>query len=529
MTSLLRQRPPRLHPIILAAALATPAALSAQAGGAQAEGAAATRASWDVTQPRGKTRDIDFTTTEGTWMSADLSPDRTWIAFDLLGHVYRMPAAGGEATALTQNSGVALNFQPRISPDGKSIAFITDRRGQYNLWIMNADGSNPRAIFTDLNATALEPAWTPDGNFIVVRKGGRGGGEGGPPAGSGLWMYHKDGGQGVQLVAAATGGGGGGGGGAANGAPSWPTVSADGRFLYYQVTMPVDSREPLAGAVQLRRFEFKTGETIDISAGESSGAAAGRFSSGGAAAPEISPDGRWLAFARQIPDGLLEFKGHKYGPRTALWLRDMSSGAERMVMDPIEPMVATAGKTLGILPRYRWASDGKSIVLMQGGKLRRLDVATRRRSRPCPSRRTVHRTISQMNRYEFRITDEPLAVKFFRWPTATADGGTIAFQAVGRIYVQDGEGGAPTRLTPSTFEPLEFAPAWSPDGRTLAFVTWDDTGRGHVWKVPARGGAPVSADEGAGRLRRSGVESGWAVGGRRARRGRDGARPHDDA
>src|SRR5689334_7395170 len=114
-------------------------------GGQQGENAAGGRTQWDVTQPRGKTRDIDFTTSEGTWMSADLSPDRTWIAFDLLGHVYRMPAAGGQATVLTQNSGVALNFQPRISPDGKLIAFISDRRAQYGLWVMNADGSNPRA------------------------------------------------------------------------------------------------------------------------------------------------------------------------------------------------------------------------------------------------------------------------------------------------------------------------------------------------------------------------------------------------
>ena len=44
--------------------------------------------------PRGKTREIDFTTTEGTWMSVDLSPDATWIVFDLLGHIYRMPVAG---------------------------------------------------------------------------------------------------------------------------------------------------------------------------------------------------------------------------------------------------------------------------------------------------------------------------------------------------------------------------------------------------------------------------------------------------
>jgi Tol biopolymer transport system component len=439
-------------------------------------------------QARGQTRDVDFTTSEGTWTSVDLSPDRTWIAFDLLGHIYRMPAAGGDATVLTQNSGVALNFHPRISPDGKTIAFITDRRGQYNLWVMNADGSNQRPVFTDLNATALEPAWTPDGNYIVVRKGGRGGGEGGGAPG-GIWMYHKDGGQGVQLVGAA-GGGRAGGGGGGNGSPQWPTVSGDGRYLYYQVSMTVADKEPLSGSLQLRRFEFKTGEAVDVTAGESSGAAAGRFSSGGGAAPMISPDGRWLAFARQIPDGLLEFKGHKYGPRTALWLRDMKTGAERMIMDPIEPMVASGSKTLGVLPRYNWASDGKSIVIMQGGKIRRLDVATKEVA-TVPYTARVHRTLSQMARNEFRISDGPLAVKFFRWPTSTADGATIAFQAVGHIWLQDAENSTPRRLTPKSFDRLEYAPAWSPNGRELAFVTWDDTGRGHVWKVSATGGAPV--------------------------------------
>src|SRR5689334_411655 len=343
-----------------------PTPATAQGGRSQqAEDAGPNRVQWDVTQARGKTRDIDFTASEGTWMSADLSPDRSWIAFDLLGHIYRMPAAGGEATVLTQNSGVALNFQPRISPDGKLIAFISDRRGQYNLWVMNADGSNARAVFTDLNATALEPAWTPDGNFILVKKGGRGGGEAGAPPG-GIWMYHKDGGQGAQIVGPPPGrGGAGGGGGQPNGSPGRPTVSGDGRGRCYQVSVPVDDRQRLSGAVRIRRFEFKTGETVDVTAGESSGAAAGRFSSGGAAAPEISPDGRWLAFARQIPDGTLDFKGHKFGPRTALWLRDLKTGAERMAMDPIEPLVPGAPKTLGVLPRYRWASDGKTIVIMQ--------------------------------------------------------------------------------------------------------------------------------------------------------------------
>lgn len=458
---------------------------AAQRGGGPGGG----RGSWDVTQPRGTTREIDFTTSEGTRTAVDISPDGTWMVFDLLGHIYRMPVTGGEATVLTQNSGVALNFQPRISPDGKTIAFITDRRGQYNLWLMDADGGNPRPVFTSLTITAVEPAWTPDGNYIVVRRSSRGGrGAAGGGGGNGLWMYHKDGGEGVQLVGAPAGGRGGGGGGGS--APSWPTISGDGRYMYYQVSENVADREPLSGLEQIRRFEFKTGEIVSISAGESSGAAAGRQSSGGAAAPEVSPDGRWLAFARQIPDGVLSFKGQEFGPRTALWLRDLETGAERLLMDPIEPMVASGSKTLGILPRYKWAPDGKSVLITQGGKIRRVDVATRQVS-TIPYTAHVHRTISQMARKEFRITDGPLDVKFFRWPSTSADGRSIVFQAVGRIWVQSGASATPKRLTPSSFQPLEYMPAWSPDGRWISFVTFDDTVRGEVWKVPAAGGAPV--------------------------------------
>ena len=458
----------RYRVLLLAALVLAPSA-NAQRGGA--DSAAAQR--WDVTLARGKTRDIDFTTSEGTWMSTDISADGRWIYFDLLGHVYRVSSAGGDAACLTQSSGVALNYQPRVSPDGRTVAFISDRRGQNNLWIMNADGSNPRPVFTDLTQAAAEPAWTPDGQFIIVRRGARGGGDGPPPP-AGLVMYHKDGGSGQQLVAGGV----------------WPSPSKDGRYLYYHVSMPsVTGREMVAGALQLRRFSFRDGEVLDITNGESVGAAAGRFSSGGGAAPEISPDGRWLAFARHIPDGTITYKGHTYGPRTALWLRDVRTGAERMLMDPIDPLVSSAGKTLGVLPRYKWAADGRSIVIAQGGKLRRIDAASGVVS-TIPFTANVHRTISEMARREFRITDEPVKAQFVRWPSATADGATIAFQALGRVYVQ-GKNGSPRRLTSASFTPLEYAPTWSPDGKWIAFVTFDDSARGGLWKVSGAGGVPV--------------------------------------
>lgn len=432
-------------------------------------------AEWDVTQARGQTREIDFTTSDGTWMSADLSPDGQSLVFDLLGHIYRVSVGGGEAQNLTQNSGVAINYQPRWSPDGRLIAFVTDRRGQNNLWIMNADGSNPRAVFTNRDVRVYEPAWTPDGQYIIVRREFTGRAAPGQGGGNGLWMYHKDGGEGTELV------------GNQVRRAEWPTVSQDGRYMYFHAAAGGNNVDVVSGGMQLRRFEFKTGQIVDITAGEAQGAAAGRISSGGAVAPEASPDGRWLAFARPIPDGTISFKGHRFGPRTALWLMDLRSGAERLLMDPIETMVESGSKALGVLPRYKWTSDSRAIVISQGAKLRRVDVTTGAVT-TIPFTARVHRTISEMAYRPFRISDDSIKAKFVRWATASPDGKRLAFQAVGRVWVMDLPNGAPRRVTSGSPDPLEYSPAWSRDGHTLAFTTWDDTGRGHVWKADIAAG-----------------------------------------
>ena len=111
------------------------------------------------------TRHIRFDTDEGTWISLDVSPDGRGIVFELLGDLYTLPIGGGEAQAITR--GLAFDSQPRFSPDGKHLVYVSDRSGNENVWIADPDGSHARQISTlDDNAVLTSPTWSADGRSI---------------------------------------------------------------------------------------------------------------------------------------------------------------------------------------------------------------------------------------------------------------------------------------------------------------------------------------------------------------------------
>lgn len=293
-------------------------------------------------------------------------------------------------------------------------------------------------------------------------------------------MYHIDGGEGIKL-----------GDDELNGA-AWPSVSSDGRFIFYQERTPGQTvswtvQDVLQGSYNISRFEVETGLVTPVTSGEPSRQY--RLSSGSAYAGEVSPDGRWLAFVRRIPDGTFSWKGHEFGPRSALWLRDLETGAERVVMDPVEQDMAEGMKVMRVFPGYSWTADSRSIVLSQGGKLRRLSVESGEVT-TIPFTARVHRTISGQAYHPFRIDDDAFRVKYTRYHVASPDGRTVVFQAAGKLYRMDLPSGTPRRLTQDSFEDFEYTPAWSPDGRWIAFTSVDEAGAGHLWKMRASGGSP---------------------------------------
>jgi TolB protein len=100
------------------------------------------------------------------------SPDGRWIAFSMRGDIWKIPADGGEAIALT--SGPNYYFEPAWSPDGQRIALSMDVAGNLELGIVSANGGAVQAISPHARVD-LQPAWSPDGKslyFASARSGG---------------------------------------------------------------------------------------------------------------------------------------------------------------------------------------------------------------------------------------------------------------------------------------------------------------------------------------------------------------------
>jgi imidazolonepropionase-like amidohydrolase/Tol biopolymer transport system component len=417
---------------------------------------------WDVSAPPGERHDVAIDTRSGTWMSVDVSPDGKRIAFDMLGDIYDLPIEGGEARSLA--SGMAWDMQPRYSPDGKSIAFTSDRGGGDNLWIMDANGGGARQITKETFRLLNSPVWHPSGRYVAGRKHfttrrSLGTGE--------IWLYSLDGGDGVLLVKRSSD--------EFQKELGEPAFSPDGKYLYYSQNItpgPVFeyAQDANKAVFAIRRYEVATGESADAV-----------NEPGGAMRPTPSPDGRWLAYVHRVrtPNAF----------ESALFVKDLVSGQERSLYLDLDRDMQETWAVHGLYPNMDWTPDSKSIVFWAGGGIKRIDVASGA-VRDVPFHVKDTRMTLVPPRLDIAVAPDEVQSRMARFASVSPDGKQVVFESFGRLWLRNvAAAGAPRRLTRDDAAAFELFPSWSRDGKRIVFVRWTDAGLGEVHVVSAGGGS----------------------------------------
>ncbi|HYU10838.1 MAG TPA: amidohydrolase family protein [Gemmatimonadales bacterium] len=392
----------------------------------------------DTLLPLKMARTVSFETSEATWMSLDVSPDGTTIVFELLGDLYTLPVGGGTATRIT--SGPGFDSQPRWSPDGKRIVFLSDRGGAENVWLCDPDGSHPKALTKGATNLYASPDWTLDGNYIVVSRT-----SGFLGSTYELWLIHKDGGSGAAMLRVQTG---------PNMPPPMNTLGAafgkDPRYIWvsrhrggfgYNLDYPL---------WQLAIYDRQTGRLFTQT-----------DMYGSAMRPVLSSDGKWLVYAT------------RYDAETGLRLRNLASGDEKWLVYPVTRDDQESRFTRDLYPGYSFTPDNQAIIVSYGGKIHRVAVPSGQVTDILFTAK-VDQQLGPMVHLPIRVDTGSVLVRQIRDASPSPDGKRLAFSALDRLYVMDLPNGTPRRLTNDSVK--EQVPAWSPDGQWLAYVTWTDAG-----------------------------------------------------
>ena len=421
---------------------------------------------WDVKFPQGVMKTISIDTEETTWSNLSISPDSEWIVFDMLGDIYRVSIGGGNAAPLIQS--FDWNMQPTYSPDGKTIAFISDRDGASNLWLMDSNGKNARQLSHEKTALIHTPSWSPDGNYIAVTKGFMSSRS--IPAGE-IWMFHHAGGDGVQITSRAYG-------------PHTqknmtdPSFSPDGKYLYFTGDVTAGriweyGKNSTTELFNIMRHDLRSGETSSYIGG-----------AGGAIVPTPSPDGESMAYLKREDD------------RTVLYLKNLRTGIDRRLFVNMERDHQETFGSEGNFAYFDWMPDGRHIIFWTNGKFNKIDVKSRAVD-IIPIRVKATKQVQQPPRFNVDVAPDDFDVKMIRWASTSPTGKYIVYQALGKLYRREVATGKVRRLTKQKSHD-EFYPSFSRDGKSIVYTTWDDDDLGSVKIIDiyGRNGKTISTEPG---------------------------------
>lgn len=412
---------------------------------------------WDITDTAQPYKDAQFTLTEGSWMSVDVSPDGRTIAFDLLGDIYTIAATGGEATLI--HGGPAMQHSPDFSADGGKLLYLSDASGSDNVWMSAADGSDPRQITHETVEALAGPTWGPRGESIAAARIFATVDQ---LHASEIRLFDLRGGAGRVLVAAPQN----------RENVHEARFSGDGRYLYYTEKISAPSASVVyidANHINfaIKRRDLSNGATEEILQGF-----------GSATTPQISPDGRRIAFVRRVKD------------KTVLFVYDTQTGEQRPVFDQLDRDGQSDFIGQGTYyPQFDWFPDNRHVAIWARGRLHKIDMDGASVHEIPFSAQARHR-VTTAPRFEHELAPEQFTVRAIRQLAFAPDHGSVVFNAIGHLWIKRLPDGKPVRLTSAqaTARGLEFEPAYSPDGRHIAYVEWDDEHGSTLKIAPVTGG-----------------------------------------
>lgn len=398
-------------------------------------------------------RTIEVKTTEGTGMNVDISPDGKTLVFDLLGEIFIMPATGGKARQLT--SGIAVNAKPVWSPDGSKIAFLTDQSSQqYDLRTEDTIGHLGEPMYLKIidsfgkklpvlkkvtpvsNEGAVgEVSWATNQELIF-----------------GKCRYSLSGKKDFLP--------------ALNFIRSISTLNTNEVHLQFIKTINKQT------FWDLYKVDFNNGKRTpffpDFNASFDS-----------VCNIRVGASENWLTY---LSGSDLGGGNHLGGRIDELIIYDKRSSTRRSIA---KLNIKYPGDCR--YQRYAFSKDEQYLYIGYEGKIHRINLLSGE-NKIIPFQVTAKIQMGSFNYNKVKLDNsDNVKARYISSAERRPDGKQIVFTAFNRIYLLDILLGVAKQINSLSF--AQFNPSYSPDGRWIAFVTYDTaTSMGDVWRIPVEGG-----------------------------------------
>lgn len=379
-------------------------------------------------------RTVIFNTNESSYTDVDVSPDGKTLLLSLWGQLYTLPVTGGAAKQLTH--GLEMINNPVWSPDGKLIAYVSDATGILRMHVQNPAGSFHAVLGeNETQSWTLNPIWLPDSKQVAANA-----------------KVYSFSGAGSDL---------------SKDIKSVLHFSGDNKQLYYIGEVAPD----YSAIIRADRSSGTNTTLMNLPRPDS------QYTN-----VSISPDLRWFTFMVRKQAGLYD----------SLMAFDLASGKEKLLAAIKNPFVPT---WLWRGQHYSITKDSRYLFIGYGGKIHRIELTTGR-DVVIPFNVSVNIEMGTLNYNTFPVSLDSLNVKCIRSVQKSPDRKRLVFSALSKVYTMDLPNGTPKPLVDQSTN--QFEPAWSPDGKWITYVTWDDKEGGQVWRIPAQNGTPEQLTTAAG-------------------------------